>query len=87
MVSPPLGFFPWSYGALVFQSLDMSIFDVAFYPVSVKGHGDLLFLGPDTAILLYVFFLGPSIIVLLFRCPSIACPATSSSASDVTSSG
>jgi hypothetical protein len=53
----------------------MSIFDMAFYPVPVKVHGDLLFLGPDTAILLYVFFLGPTIVFLLFCCPfhSLSC--------------
>jgi hypothetical protein len=64
MASPPVGFFPWSHGALVFQSLDMSIFDMAFYPVLVKVHGSLLFLGPDSAILL--FFFGPAIISFLF---------------------
>jgi hypothetical protein len=45
----------------------MSIFDMAFYPVPVKVHGDLLFLGPDSAILL--FFLGPTVVFLLFYCP------------------
>jgi hypothetical protein len=62
-----LGFCPWSHGALVFQSLDMSIFDMAFYPVPVKVHGDLLFLNPDSAILLFLF--SPAIIFLLFCCP------------------
>jgi hypothetical protein len=65
MVSPPVGFCPWSHGSLVLQSLDMSIFDMAFYPVPVKVHGNLLFLGPDSAILLFLF--GPAIISFLFR--------------------
>jgi hypothetical protein len=46
--------------------MDMSIFDMAFYPVPVKVHGNLLFLGPDSAILL--FFFGPAIISFLFCC-------------------
>jgi hypothetical protein len=66
MVSLPLGFCPWSHGTLVLQSLDMSIFDMAFYPVPVKVHGNLLFLGSDSAILLFLF--GPAIIFLLFCC-------------------
>jgi hypothetical protein len=44
MVSLPVGFCPWSHGTLVLQSLDMSIFDMAFYLVPVKVHGNLLFL-------------------------------------------
>jgi hypothetical protein len=65
MVSPPSGFCPWSHGALVLQSLDMSVFDMAFYPVPVEIRGDLLFLGPGSAILLFLF--GPAI-VFLFYC-------------------
>jgi hypothetical protein len=64
-----LGFYSWSYSALIFQSLNVSIFDVAFYPVPVKVHGDLLFLGPDTAILLYIFLFGPAIVFLLVHYP------------------
>jgi hypothetical protein len=45
----------------------MSIFDVAFYHVPVKVHGNMLFLGPVSAILL--FFLSPAIVFLLVRCP------------------
>jgi hypothetical protein len=63
----------------------MSIFDVAFCLVPVKVHGNLLFLGLDSAILL--FFLGPTIISSLSAAPSAVCPAISSSASDVMSSG
>jgi hypothetical protein len=64
MVSLPSGFCPWSHGALILQSLDMSIFDMAFHPVPVKVHGDLLFLGPGSTILL--FFFGPAIIFLFY---------------------
>jgi hypothetical protein len=60
MVSLPVGFCPWSHGTLVFQSLDVSIFDMAFYPVPVKVHGNLLFLGSDYAILL--FLLGSTVL-------------------------
>jgi hypothetical protein len=64
MVSPPVGFYLWSHDTLIFQSLDVSIFDMAFYPVPVKVHGNLLFLGLDYAILL--FLLGSAVISFLF---------------------
>jgi hypothetical protein len=44
----------------------MSIFDMAFYLVPLKVHGNLLFLGPDSATLLLLF--GPAIIFFLFCC-------------------
>jgi hypothetical protein len=66
MVSPPVGFCPWSHGTLVLQSLDVSIFDMAFYLVPVKVHRNMLFLGSNSAILL--FFFGPAIISFLLCC-------------------
>jgi hypothetical protein len=47
----------------------VSVFDVAFHPVPVKVHENLLFLGSDSAILLYIFLFGPAIVFLLFCCP------------------
>jgi hypothetical protein len=64
MVSPLVRFCLRSHGTLIFQSLDMSIFDMAFYPVPVKVPGNLLFLGLDSAILL--FFLGSAVVSFLF---------------------
>jgi hypothetical protein len=49
--------------------MDVSVFDMAFYPVPVKVHWDLLFLRPDTAILFCIFFLIPAIISLLVHHP------------------
>jgi hypothetical protein len=66
MVSPPVGFCPWSHGTFFLQSLDVSIFDMAFYPVPMKVHGNLLFLDSDSAILL--FFFCPAIISFLLCC-------------------
>jgi hypothetical protein len=44
----------------------MSIFDMAFYLVPMKVYGNLLFLGSNSAILLFLF--GPAIISFLFCC-------------------
>jgi hypothetical protein len=64
MVSLPVGFCLWSHGTLILQSLDMGIFDMAFYLVPVKVHGNLLFLGSDSAIQLFLF--GFAIVSFLF---------------------
>jgi hypothetical protein len=45
----------------------MSIFYMAFHPVSVEVHRDLLFLSLNTATLFSVFFLSFAIILLLVR--------------------
>jgi hypothetical protein len=60
MVSPPVGLCLRSHGTLIFLSLDVIIFDMAFYPVPVKVPGNLLFLSLDSVVLL--FFLGSTII-------------------------
>jgi hypothetical protein len=47
------------HGALIFESLDMSVLDMAFYPIPVKVLGNLLFFGFSSVILF--FFLGSAI--------------------------
>jgi hypothetical protein len=47
------------HGTLVFQSLDVSVLDMAFYPVPVKVSGNLLFLSLGSIVLL--FLLGSAI--------------------------
>jgi hypothetical protein len=64
MIGPLVGLFLRSHYTLVFQSLDVSISDMAFYPVPVQVPGNLLFLGLDSVILL--LFLSSAIVSFLF---------------------
>jgi hypothetical protein len=66
--SPPVGLCLGGHGALIFQSLDMSILDMAFYPIPMKVLGNLLFFSLRSIILF--FFLGSAI--HLFLC-SLLC--------------
>jgi hypothetical protein len=47
------------HGALIFQSLDVSVLDMAFYPIPVKVLGNLLFFSFSSVILF--FFLSSAI--------------------------
>jgi hypothetical protein len=47
------------HGTLIFQSLDVSVLDMAFYPVPMKVPGNLLFLSLSFIILL--LFLGSAV--------------------------
>jgi hypothetical protein len=54
-----MGLYLGGHGALIFQGLDVSVLDMAFYPIPMKVLGNLLFFGFSSIILF--FFLSSTI--------------------------
>jgi hypothetical protein len=83
-VSPPVGLCLGGHGALVLQGLDMTVLDMAFFPIPIEVLGNLLFFSLGALVLLLLFGFA---IHFLSAASSVAIPAISSSALDVMSSG
>jgi hypothetical protein len=54
-VNPPMGLCLGGHGALILQSLDVSVLDMAFRPVPMEVLGDLLFFSLCSVVLLLFF--------------------------------